>query len=166
MARRYEDWLAQARCDLRAAKDSLEAGHYEWSAIQAQQGAEKVLKARLRYDDLEPTGHTLLHLLREVETFLEVPRVYQERARELDRHYLQPRCPNSFAAGYPAEFYDEATARRCAEYAGQFIAFVEESISWVSSLWIGPAVQGEGARVGVSADIALRLGGQAGVHPA
>jgi len=41
MARRHEDWLAQARCDLKAAKDNrVEAGHFEWSASQAQQGAE------------------------------------------------------------------------------------------------------------------------------
>lgn len=41
MARRHEDWLAEARCDVKAEKDNrVDAGHYEWGACQARQGAE------------------------------------------------------------------------------------------------------------------------------
>ena len=53
-----------------------------------------------------------MHLLREVEAFVAVRAVCQERARDLHRHDLQPRYPNIFAGGYPAELYDEATAER------------------------------------------------------
>jgi len=34
-------WLAQARRDLKAAKDSSSAGNFEWACFQAQQAAEK-----------------------------------------------------------------------------------------------------------------------------
>jgi len=40
-------WLRQALSDLAAARDSLNANHHEWSCFQAQQSAEKALKAFL-----------------------------------------------------------------------------------------------------------------------
>lgn len=129
MARRHQDWLAQARRDLKAAEDSLAAGNYEWSAFQAQQAAEKSLKALLLFHHLEVRGHTLIHLLGRVEELVPVPPEYWPLARELDRHYIQPRYPNSFAEGYPAQFYDEETARRCVEHGEQLCHFVESQIS-------------------------------------
>ena len=71
----------------------------------------------------------MVHLLREVEAFVVVPRVYQESARELDRHYLQPGYPSSFAEGYPAELSDEATAERWVKHGEDRMALVEERIS-------------------------------------
>lgn len=71
----------------------------------------------------------MVHLLREVEALVAVRAVYQERARELDRHHFQPRYPNIFAEGYPAELYDEATAERWVKHGEDCIALVEESIS-------------------------------------
>jgi HEPN domain-containing protein len=69
MSRRHTDWLVQAQRDLKAARDSLDAGNYEWTAFQAQQGAEKALKAFLRYHNFEARGHTLVHLLSNVQDF-------------------------------------------------------------------------------------------------
>lgn len=129
MAQRHRDWLAQAGRDLKAARDSMAAGNYEWCAFQAQQAAEKALKALLQFHHLEVTGHTLIHLLRRVEEFVAVPSEYWPLARELDRHYIQPRYPNSFAAGYPAQFYDQETAGRCVDYAEQLYTFVESQVS-------------------------------------
>jgi len=43
--RRHEDWLKQADSDLCAAEDSASSTHYEWACFQAQQAAEKALKA-------------------------------------------------------------------------------------------------------------------------
>ncbi len=129
MPRRHEDWLAQARRDLKAARDSFAAGNYEWTAFQTQQSAEKALKALLEYHHLAMAGHALVYLLRQVEQFVPVPADLYPLARELDRHYTQPRYPNGFAAGYPAEYYDEIIARRCVEYAEQFIRFVENNLS-------------------------------------
>jgi HEPN domain-containing protein len=129
MPRRHKDWLAQAKQDLEAAKDSFATNHYEWSAFQAQRAAGKAAKALLRFHNHEMAGHTILHLLSKAREFTAVPEEYFIAARELDRHYIQPRYPNAFAAGYPAEFYDEETVRRCIDHAEKIIQFVEEHIS-------------------------------------
>jgi HEPN domain-containing protein len=125
MSRRYEDWLMQARRDLKAARDSLNAGNYEWTAFQAQQGTEKALKALLRYHNNEARGHTLVHLLGSVQDFVAVPSSLWPKVRELDRHYIQPRYPNGFATGYPAEFYDQETAERALAYGTEILEFVQ-----------------------------------------
>lgn len=51
-----------------------------------------------------------------------------EKCQELDRHYIQPRYPNGFASGYPAEYYNEKTAQECIEYARNIIQFVKQEI--------------------------------------
>jgi len=50
-------------------------------------------------------------------------------ARDLDRHYIQPRYPNGFASGFPGEYYDEETAKRCLEEARRILAWVEGQLS-------------------------------------
>src|SRR3989442_11430119 len=65
MSRRHQDWLQQARRDLKAARDSASAENYEWACFQAQHSAEKALKALLRFHNLEPKGHTLIALLQQ-----------------------------------------------------------------------------------------------------
>jgi len=129
MARRHEDWLAQARRDLKAARDSLADENYEWSAFQAQQTAEKALKALLRFHNREVGGHTIARLLKRAESIGPIPAELPPMARELDRHYIQPRYPNAFAEGYPGEFYDAQTAEKCIRYAEKILAFVESHIS-------------------------------------
>lgn len=74
-------------------------------------------------------GHTVVHLLGSVQDFVKVPPELWAMARELDRHYIQPRYPNSFATGYPGEFYDQEIAGRCLEYAERILRFVEENLS-------------------------------------
>jgi len=129
MSRRYQDWFMQAQRDLKAARDSLEAHNYEWAAFQAQQGAEKALKALLRYHNHEARGHTLVHLLGKAEEFVEVPAELWPKVRELDRHYIQPRYPNGFATGYPAEFYDRETAERALAYGTAVLEFVRRYLA-------------------------------------
>jgi len=125
VSRRYQDWLMQAQRDLKAARDSLNAGNYEWTAFQAQQGAEKALKALLRFYNQEERGHTLLHLLGEARSYVAVPDDLWPKARELDRHYIQPRYPNGFDSGYPAEFYDHETAERVLAHGIAILEFVQ-----------------------------------------
>ena len=96
--------------------------------LPTQQAAEKALKALLRYNNLEVGGHTLVHLLERVREFTRVDEELIGKARELDGHYIRPRYPNSFAEGYPGEFYDKAIAERAIEYAQAILGFVEERI--------------------------------------
>jgi HEPN domain-containing protein len=126
MSRRHQDWLEQARRDLKAARDSASADNFEWACFQAQQGAEKALKALLRYHHQEPKGHTLIQLLSAVREFEVVPEGMGSAARELDRHYIQSRYPNGFAAGYPGEYYDLSTANAAIESARTILGFAEE----------------------------------------
>ncbi|MEO0249416.1 MAG: HEPN domain-containing protein [candidate division WOR-3 bacterium] len=129
MARRHEDWLAQARRDLKAAQDSLADENYEWCAFQAEQAAEKAAKALLRFHNRDVHGHTITRLLEQAESVGPIPAELLTMARELDRHYIQPRYPNAFAEGYPAKFYDAETAERCICYAEKILAFVESHLS-------------------------------------
>lgn len=128
MPRRHEDWLVQAQRDLKAAQDSLAATNYEWSAFQTVQAAEKAAKALLRYHHYEARGHSVVRLLRKAQEFTAVPEELMRAARELDRHYVQSRYPNSFPEGFPGEFYDEATARRCVECARGILSFVAAAL--------------------------------------
>lgn len=121
--------MAQAREDLRAAAHSLNGERFEWAAFQAQQAAEKALKALLRFHNREVEGHSVSHLLREVGQLEEVAPEVISMARELDRHYIQSRYPNSFPEGYPAEFYTQETADRCVRYAERILEFVERHLS-------------------------------------
>ena len=129
MSRRHTDWLVQAQRDLKAARDSLNAGNYEWTAFQAQQGAEKALKAFLRYHNFEARGHTLVHLLSNVQDFATVPPGLWPKVRELDRHYIQTRYPNGFATGHPGEFYDQETAERTLAYGTEILEFVKRHLA-------------------------------------
>ena len=125
---RFEEakrWLAQARRDLKAARDSLEDGNYEWSCFQAQQAAEKAVKALLYAYGRSSWSHSVVELLgvaRELGVLREDLLVY---ARELDRHYIPSRYPNAFASGYPGMYYDEVAARRALEAAEEIVKWVE-----------------------------------------
>lgn len=63
------------------------------------------------------------------ETFMK----FLELCQELDRHYIQPRYPNGFPDGYPAEYYNEKIAKECIHYARNIINFVKEKIAEISS---------------------------------
>jgi HEPN domain-containing protein len=128
MSRRHQDWLEQARRDLKAARDSASAENYEWACFQAQQSAEKALKALLRFHNIEPKGHTIITLLQHASTFAPPPQGLGSVARELDRHYIQPRYPNGFASGYPAQFYDLSSAGSAIDRAQQILVYVEGHI--------------------------------------
>lgn len=47
MKHEIKQWLEQGMRDLNAAHASFQSGNFEWSSFQAQQAAEKALKALL-----------------------------------------------------------------------------------------------------------------------
>lgn len=128
MLRRHEDWLVQAKRDLKAAHDSLEDANYEWSAFQSVQAADKAVKAFLRYHHYEARGHSVVRLLRTAHEFAPVSEELLQAARELDRHYIQSRYPDSFSEGFPGEYYDAETAGRCLQYATDILRFTEAAV--------------------------------------
>jgi len=140
---RYNDWFKQSELDLEAAKDSKKNEHYEWACFQAQQSAEKALKSLLLFLNVDAWGHGLIYLLKEWKKIAKNEdeqinfdegnyNSLKEKCQNLDRHYIQPRYPNGFASGYPAEFYNKKTANECIEYAESIIQFVREKIKEIS----------------------------------
>ena len=121
-------WFTQARRDLKAARDSAEAGNYEWCCFQAQQAAEKALKALLHAFGRRGWGHSVVELLEELKELVEVSEDMFVAARELDRHYIPSRYPNAFESGYPGMYYDDVTARRALEASQKIVEWVE---SWL-----------------------------------
>ncbi|TFF85260.1 MAG: HEPN domain-containing protein [Promethearchaeota archaeon] len=142
---RYKDWLNQSDEDYQAAVDSKNNKHFEWACFQAQQAAEKALKALLLFINFETWGHGLMHLLKEWNNLIddkEEPNLIIEektlnalieKCQELDMHYIQPRYPNGFTSGYPAEYYNEKIAKNCINNAKIIIKFVKEKIEEISS---------------------------------
>lgn len=121
-------WFAQAMRDLKAAIDSLNAGNYEWSCFQAQQAAEKAVKALLYAHGRSPWGHSVVELLEEVKDLEVVGEDLFVHARELDRHYIPSRYPNAFESGYPAMYYDRVTAERAINASNTIIRWVRERL--------------------------------------
>ncbi len=126
--RRHLDWFHQAEEDINAAKDSIKLGHFEWSCFQSQQAAEKTVKAFLEKKHRLTRGHSVLYLLQEAKSFLNIPEKLEGYARELDEHYIPSRYPNGFPNGYPAQFYDQQKARRCLDYAQELNSFFKPKI--------------------------------------
>ncbi|PUA34021.1 MAG: DNA-binding protein [Zestosphaera tikiterensis] len=124
---RFEEarrWFAQALRDVKAARDSVDDGNYEWSSFQSHQAAEKALKALLYAHGRSAWGHGLVELLDYLREVEEVGSELYVAARELDRHYIPSRYPNAFESGYPGLYYDEVTARRALDSAKLIIDWV------------------------------------------
>jgi HEPN domain-containing protein len=106
-------WLKQAEIDLAAARNSMEAGYYEWACFQAQQSAEKALKAvfyALGYEMV--LTHSVTRLLRELSEKCEGFKEGLGQWGTLDKHYISTRYPDHFPDTIPAEVYDEKDAER------------------------------------------------------
>jgi HEPN domain-containing protein len=126
---RSADWLRQAETDLAAAKDSAAAGHHEWAAFQAQQGAEKAVKALVQSLHGSARGHSITGILLQVKSKATLPEDVSEAARELDRVYITARYPNGFASGSPADYFTEKTSKQLIHDAQSILEFCRSQIS-------------------------------------
>lgn len=116
-------WLQQARTDLEASKDSRAAEHYEWACFQAQQAAEKGMKAIWFHHAYDPWGHSLIKLLRdfpdaEIREQLED---LADSAKLLDKLYIPTRYPNGLPDATPGEVYTRSEAETASETANTII---------------------------------------------
>lgn len=121
MASRAEDWLRQAQRDLQHARATLEQGIYEWAAFAAQQGAEKAVKALYQKLGAEARGHSVSQLLALLPTHVRPSGELVETAKDLDKHYITPRYPNSYPEGAPMDFYTRAEAERALDGAERIL---------------------------------------------
>ena len=114
----FTRWFEQAKDDLAAARSSQAAGHHEWACFQAQQAAEKALKAFLLMKGKRQfISHSIKDLLGEAEQIEPAFRVLG-KARRLDEYYIPTRYPNGLpGTTRPHEFYDWEEASECLQLA-------------------------------------------------
>ncbi len=114
----FARWFQQAQDDLSAARDSNRTGHNEWACFQAQQAAEKALKAFLMlHGKRQFLAHSIQELLRESQ---EIDATLKDvsKARRLDEYYIATRYPNGLPGSIrPHEFYDDEEAKECLQLA-------------------------------------------------
>lgn len=125
---RSADWLDQAAWDLQAAEDSAARGHHEWAAFQAQQCAEKAVKALVESLHGAVRGHGIAEILRRLPAGLTVPDAILEAAVALDRAYIPPRYPNAFPSGKPRDYFNDKSSREYMAYARQVLEFCRSQI--------------------------------------
>ncbi len=128
MASRAGDWLRQAERDLQHARDTFEQGVYEWAAFAAQQAAEKAVKGVYQHLGAEARGHAVTQLLAAVPAAARPAAELIERAKELDKHYIGPRYPNSYPEGAPMDFYTRDEAARAIETAGRIVEHCKDHV--------------------------------------
>lgn len=108
--KRVDDWLSQGDSDLQAARHSLSSGDFEWACFQAQQSAEKVLKATLQHLGVVEWDHSIVALVARVEKEVGSALGLIAEAIRLDKLYIPTRYPNSFASGAPKDYYTREDA--------------------------------------------------------
>lgn len=128
MASRAEDWFRQAERDLRHARDAMDRETFEWAAFAAQQAAEKAVKAVYQKLSAEARGHSVTQLLSSLPAQVRPSDALIEIAKELDRHYITPRYPNSYPEGAPMDFYTRAEAQRAIEGAERILGHCKDHV--------------------------------------
>src|SRR2546428_6424956 len=110
MAERSRDWMTQAERDLRHARNAKDDADHEWACFAAQQAAEKAVKAVAVRLGGEPWGHSVTALFSALPESARPAAALLDRAKALDKHYIQPRYPNGFDSGAPGDYYTRAEA--------------------------------------------------------
>jgi len=120
-------WWKEAKSDLNAAENSLLAGNYNWSCFQAQQAAEKALKAFLYSNGRTSIiSHALKVLVTESIKIEPNFANIKSEAHFLDLVYISTRYPNGLASDLaPSEFYEQGDAEKCLEYARLILDLVK-----------------------------------------
>lgn len=128
MASRADDWLRQAKRDLEHARNALGQGTFEWAAFAAQQSAEKAVKAVYQHLGAEARGHSVTQLLAALPAAVRPATELIEAGKELDRHYVAPRYPNSYPGGAPMDFYTRGEAERALNAAERIIEHCQHHV--------------------------------------
>lgn len=126
MPRRAEDWFRQAERDLQHAKNSLVNGDYDWSCFASQQAAEKAIKSLYEKIGSEVKGHSIVRLIKGLESSFEIPEEFYPYARILSRYYLETRYPNGFPEGAPMDYFDEKMAKEALNAAEAILGWCRD----------------------------------------
>lgn len=121
-------WLRQAEKDLESARDSSNSGHYEWACFQAQQAAEKALKAFLLSKGFRAIlSHSIRELLQDCSKYAAGLELFISKGKVLDSYYIPTRYPNGLVGSQiPAEYYSAEDAETCINYAESILSEVKK----------------------------------------
>jgi HEPN domain-containing protein len=123
-------WLAQAENDLAFAILASREGYFAQACFNAQQAAEKALKAVLYSHGAEQVfGHSVADLAAECANLdTEFGRLVS-RAAPLDQFYVATRYPNSLPGGIPAQAFARPDAERALDMAREVLSAVKERLA-------------------------------------
>lgn len=125
---RTRDWFRQAEKDLHHARASVVGGDFEWACFAAHQAAEKAVKALYQSVHVESIGHSISRMMTNLPSDLKPAPEIAGRAKELDKHYIPSRYPNSHPEGAPLDYYTEQEAKRAVDGAEQIVGFCRSKI--------------------------------------
>jgi HEPN domain-containing protein len=124
-----ERWLKQAAYDLQAAEHNANGEYYSVACFNAQQAAEKSLKAFLfAQGERVVLGHSVGELCHRCGEYEENFAGLAGLANKLDRFYIPTRYPNALPGGVPAEVYDEEDATGAIALASKVLAMVRKGL--------------------------------------
>jgi len=120
----FERWLKQATYTLESAKRDREARDYARACFKAEQRDQFALKALLRGLGRPAFGHSTSSLVEKVQELgIPVPQEIVKSARELERHYIPSRYPDSYPTGVPLEYYRDEDAEEAISCAEKIVGF-------------------------------------------
>ncbi|MEW6040447.1 MAG: HEPN domain-containing protein [Elusimicrobiota bacterium] len=123
----FRRWFQQAKFDLKSAVDSLNNTNYEWACFQAQQSAEKTLKAFLYLNGEDVmTTHSVFTLSNVCKKYSPEFEKIEKQSKELDKYYIPTRYPNGLPDEIPHIFYTKEDAEKCVSYAREILTIVEK----------------------------------------
>lgn len=122
-------WLAAAREDLEYARHASGGGYHAPACFNAQQAAEKAVKA-IHYarGARAVIGHNVRALIESLDPRAsELDRSLDE-ARELDLFYIATRYPNGLDTGTPGQAFSARQSERAIENAVRIVDAAETAI--------------------------------------
>ena len=122
---RWRDWYEQGKRDMERAKLDIEYKYYEWACFTLQQSTEKVVKALALRLGFNLWGHSVREIFNILSSKIEIAEDIKEKAKLLDMYYIQPRYPNGFPAGKPADYFTEKQAKEALYAADSIFRFCE-----------------------------------------
>ncbi|TBH21218.1 HEPN domain-containing protein [Thermus thermamylovorans] len=120
-----ERWLLQAEDDLEAGRALLAAGKHAQAAFMAQQAGEKGLKGLWLALGLDPWGHSLARLVKDL------PGEEGDRLRPLlplalDKLHIPTRYPDALLGLIPKEAYTREEAKEALAQAQALLARIRQ----------------------------------------
>ena len=122
-------WLLQAEYDLATARDLLRIGRSSTACFNAQQSAEKALKAhRFAKEGTSSWGHVLGGTSGQLRAILAYDPQFasvEQDARVLDQYYIGPRYPDALPEGaIPFQSYVPEQAQDAIDRATRIVELV------------------------------------------